>query len=87
VEGILARQQSLLEDIDQEATIETDLMLHLAPTTLGIINQKEELKLPQTQAHSRGTIVSIDPLPFQVMRVQQGLLLKETSVEVLVSGT
>ena len=62
-------------------------MLHLAPTTLGIINQKEELKLPQTQAHSRGTIVSIDPPQFQVMRVQPGLLLKETLVEVLVSGT
>lgn len=62
-------------------------MLHLAPTTLGIINQKEELKLPQTRAPSRGTIASIDPLPFQVMRVQPGLLQKETSVEVLVSGT
>jgi hypothetical protein len=54
---------------------------------LGIINQNEELKLPQTQAHSRGTIVSIDLQPFQVMRVQPGLLLKETSVEVLVSET
>ena len=61
---------------------ETDLMLHLAPTTLGIINQNEEQKLHQTQAHSRGTIVSIGQLLFQVMKVPPGLLLKETSVEV-----
>lgn len=53
----------------------------------GIINQKEELKLPQTQAHSRGTTVSIDPLQFQVTRLQLGLLLKETSAEGLASGT
>ena len=62
-------------------------MLHLAPTTLGIINQNEELKLPQTQAHSRGTIASIGQLPFQAMKVPRALLQKETLVGVLVSGT
>ena len=62
-------------------------MLHLAPTTLGIINQNEVLKLPRTQAHNRGTIASTGQLPFQVMKVPRGLLPKETLVEVLVSGT
>jgi hypothetical protein len=62
-------------------------MLHLAPTTQGIINQNEEQKLHQILARNRDIIVSIGQLLFQVMMVQPGLLLKETSVEELVSGT